>query len=232
MQDLHYKNSEVLALHLAQDLASRMNQTIKDKGRVSLALSGGRTPELLFQKLSLQPIDWGKVVLTLVDERWVEPSDTASNERLLRTHLLQGEALKAWLVPLKNRAASAAEGYMECENRLFAEIPQLDYAVLGMGNDGHTASWFPHSDSLVKALSEDSQAKCLPVLDAPQHQRMTLTWHALMECRHLFLHFEGEDKNATFAEACNVEQIHDELAMPVRKLLNQKQVPLSIYRTV
>ena len=66
----------------------------------------------------------------------------------------------------------------------------------------------------------------------PQHlQRMTLSWNLLSGCRHLFLHFEGTDKDAVFAAASDPAQLHDNAAMPVRMLLSQGDVPLSIYRT-
>jgi len=121
---------------------------------------------------------------------------------------------------------------MECENRLHEQIIRLDYAVLGLGHDGHTASWFPHSAALANAMSSSNAAWCCPVTDAPQHlQRMTLTWNLLSGCRHLFLHFEGPDKDAVFAAANDPAQLHDNAAMPVRTLLSQGDVPLSIYRT-
>lgn len=231
MQDFRFKNGETLAAQLAQDFAERMRKTITKQGKVTIALSGGRTPVQFFQQLSQQPIAWDRVIVTLVDERWVDSSDEASNEYLIRQHLLQNEASNAWLVPLKTKTLSAEEGYMECENRLYEQAPQLDYAVLGMGNDGHCASWFPHSNALTKALDSQGTAKCVPVLDAPEFERMTLTWSYLAQCRHLFLHFEGDEKNQTWQQVIASEQLHDLHAMPVRHLLNQQQVPLSIYRT-
>lgn len=232
MQDSRFNNGEILALHLAEDLAERMRKTIAKQGKVAVALSGGRTPVQFFHTLAKQELDWGKVVFTLVDERWVDISSEASNERLIRTHLLQGKAAKAWLVPLKNAAKSALTGYMDCENRLFSEMPYLDYAVMGMGSDGHTASWFPHSAALPKVLSSESSAKCTPITDAEDVERMTLNWNFLAQCKHLYLHFEGDEKNQVFQQAMASEHRLDVAAMPVRHLLNQQQVPLSIYRTL
>lgn len=232
MQDLQFVNSEKLAKQLAVDLGGRMQRTIEKEGSVVIALSGGSTPVKFLQALALQKIDWKKVTVTLVDERWVDDTDSASNARLIKENLLQGDAKLAWFVPLKNSAASAVDGYMECENRLQEEIKTLHYAVLGMGNDGHCASWFPNSKALPALLDDDQQARSLPVTDAPQFaQRMSLTWGFLASCKHLFLHFEGDDKNATFAKVGSITDIQNIEAMPVRKLLSQHHVDLTVYRT-
>lgn len=232
MQDLQFTNSEKLANQLAADLGSRMQRTIEKEGAVAIALSGGTTPVKFFQALALQKIDWKKVTVTLVDERWVDESDSASNARLVKENLLQGDARYAWFIPLKNSAPTAADGYMECENRLQEEIKALHYAVLGMGNDGHCASWFPNSKALTALLADDQQARCLPVTDAPHFaQRMSLTWSFLASCKHLFLHFEGEEKNATFAKVGSITELQNIEAMPVRKLFAQNQLDLTVYRT-
>ena len=232
MQDLQFTDSDKLAKQLAQDLAGRMQRTIEKEGAVAIALSGGSTPVKFFQALSQQKIDWKKVTVTLVDERWVDKTDSASNARLVKENLLQGEARHAWFIPLKNSAATAVDGFMECENRLQVEIKALHYAVLGMGIDGHCASWFPNSKALSSLLADDQQARCFPVTDAPQFaQRMSLTWTFLASCKHLFLHFEGEEKNATFAKVGSITEIQNVEAMPVRKLFAQNQVDLTVYRT-
>jgi len=232
MQDLRYPDSLTLARQLAGDLANRMRKSIEARGRVCIAVSGGQTPVAFFQALAQQQLPWDKVLITLVDERWVPETDPASNARLVREHLLQQQAAQAYFLPLKNSAADPVAGFMECENRLHEQIIRLDYAVLGLGHDGHTASWFPHSAALANAMSSSNAAWCCPVTDAPQHlQRMTLTWNLLSGCRHLFLHFEGPDKDAVFAAASDPAQLHDNAAMPVRTLLSQGDVPLSIYRT-
>ncbi|MDK2779344.1 MAG: 6-phosphogluconolactonase [Pseudomonadota bacterium] len=232
MQDLRFPDPQSLARQLAGDLAERMRKAINDRGRVCIAVSGGSTPLLFFQALSQQKLPWEKVLITLVDERWVNEDHDASNARLVRANLLQNEALKAYFLPLKNAAATPKDGFMDCENRLHELITRLDYAVLGMGTDGHTASWFPHSQALARALNEAGGAWCCPVDDAPSMpQRMTLSWSLLAGCRHLFLHFEGSAKDAVYAQATRPDQIQNLTDMPVRTLLSQSAVPLSLYRT-
>ena len=231
MQDFQFSTSAALAEHLAKELAERMRHSIRRKGRVAIAVSGGRTPIQFFQHLAAQPLAWERVSITLVDERWLDPNDEASNQYLVHRYLLQGEAANAWFVPLKTTALTPKAGFMECETRLSEQIPELDYAVLGMGLDGHTASWFPRSKALNSIFSRDSGALCYPVEDAPEFARMTLSWTALSKCKALFLHFEGEEKNVTFDIAMNLEQKNEVTDMPVRFLFNQHQVPVLIYRT-
>src|SRR5690554_7633103 len=122
MQDLQFTSSEKLASQLASDLGSRMQRTIEKEGAVAIALSGGTTPVKFFQALALQKIDWKKVTITLVDERWVDESDSASNARLVKENLLQGDARYAWFIPLKNSADRKS-------TRLNSSHVRISYAV-------------------------------------------------------------------------------------------------------
>ncbi|XEH48704.1 6-phosphogluconolactonase [Edwardsiella tarda] len=84
------QSAQALNEQLADDIAARLRQGIAARGQASLVVSGGRTPLGLFARLSQQALDWSRVTITLADERWVAPQDEASNERLVREHLLQG----------------------------------------------------------------------------------------------------------------------------------------------
>lgn len=125
-----FEAREALAETLARDVADELARAIEAKGRATLAVSGGTTPKLFFEKLSVIDIPWSRVSVTLVDERQVPESSERSNARLVRQHLLQNKAAAARFVPLVDNP--------DAEN-----IPAFDVAVLGMGNDGHTASFFP-----------------------------------------------------------------------------------------
>ncbi len=228
--DNRFDNPEDLARQLARGVARRLQQCIDERGHASLAVSGGKTPVLFFQQLAQQSLAWNKVTLTQVDERWVDAQHSDSNARLIQQHLLQGPASDAFFLPLYNGAKDPEDGFMACENRLHELVDQLDLAVLGMGTDGHTASWFPGSSALPSLLDEQSGAWCCPVM-GQEPARMSLTWSLLARCQHLYLHFEGDDKNHTFEQACEPDQQQDIEAMPVRTLLYQSQVPLSLYRS-
>lgn len=135
-----FEAREALAATLARDVAEELERAIEAKGRATLAVSGGTTPKLFFEKLSEIDIPWARVSVTLVDERQVPETSERSNARLVRTHLLRNRAAAARFVPL-------------VDNPDAEKIPSFDVAVLGMGNDGHTASFFPGGDSLAEATS-------------------------------------------------------------------------------
>ncbi|MCI5139356.1 MAG: 6-phosphogluconolactonase, partial [Candidatus Electrothrix sp. AR1] len=145
MVEITFQNPEILVAELADKIGQSLLKSIVAHGRASLAVSGGSTPKPLFKLLSDVDIPWQDVVITLVDERWVDPSDPASNEQLVRQYLLQNRAAAATFIGLKNSSPTAAQGEAQCEQEL-RRIPRpFTVLILGMGNDGHTASLFPGS---------------------------------------------------------------------------------------
>ena len=88
-------SEEVLAQKLALSVSKQLNACIDDKNKACLAVSGGKTPIAFFQQLSQQTIEWSKVTIILVDERWLPTVHTDSNEKLVRDHLIQKNAKQA-----------------------------------------------------------------------------------------------------------------------------------------
>ena len=113
----------MLEKHLCQQIVELLRSGIDTKGEASLAVSGGRTPTALFQQLSEQSLDWSKVTVVLVDERWVYADHEDSNERLVRLNLLQNKAAKARLIGLKTADSTALEGTKELTEKLSALPP-------------------------------------------------------------------------------------------------------------
>ena len=144
---------EALAESFAAFVAGKLAARVAISGRASLAVSGGHTPSRFFEKLSQAPIPWGQVLVTLIDERWVDESSDRSNGALVRQHLLQGPAAAATFVPLYTGDSTPEDGFPALEQALDALSWPLTVAILGMGDDGHTASYFPHGDGLAAALS-------------------------------------------------------------------------------
>jgi 6-phosphogluconolactonase len=208
-----FPDRQSLASALAADMAQHLRSAVEARGRALLAVSGGNTPKLFFDSLSRERLDWPRITLTLVDERCVPDSDERSNARLVKSHLLVGNAASATFVPLyKNERAAASLG-------------AFDAVTLGMGTDGHTASFFPGGDHLAAAL--DPRAKGIVTMKAASagEPRLTFTLPELLKAKHIVLHIEGDDKARALAKAMEPGAVE---AMPVRAVLNAPN-PLVIY---
>lgn len=221
-------SENVLAQKLAGSVGKQLNACLAEKNKACLAVSGGKTPIAFFQYLSQQELDWSKVTVILIDERWLPIDHEDSNEKLVRDYLIQNKAKQAYFLGLKNSADLPSEGIMDCETQLRTQVDHIDVVVLGMGLDGHTASWFTGSNQLAALLDSDTSAWCLPVEDdfLPQ-PRMSLTWRFIKRAEKIYLHFSGEEKNTVFEKAC--VGINEQL--PVSHVLHQAGINISIYRT-
>ena len=207
-----FENREALAKALAARVAAALSRCITLKGVATLAVSGGTTPTLFFEQLSMQQITWAKVSVTLVDERQVPEDHARSNARLVKANLLRHRARDAMFVPLYQNAN--------------AEKLNLDVVVLGMGDDGHTASFFPGGDNLSEALSLNCK-KSIIQMHAPAagEPRLTFSLAKLLAAPALFLHIEGQEKLAVLAKS---KAGIDVMALPIRAVL-QSHNPLHIF---
>jgi len=207
-----------LARKLAEQIALILRQRLEAVPRASLALSGGSTPILLFKALAQQVLDWQRIDIVQVDERWVEPSHPDSNSAQIRAHLLQGEAAVARFHPLYENVASPSAGLGVVCQRLESLSWPLDVVVLGMGNDGHTASLFPDAPELVAAMAEHNGSKLAAITPPQQTQaRITLTRSAIAGARNCILHIQGDDKLATLTKA--LAEPDNWTHMPIRAFL-------------
>ena len=182
----------------------------------------------MFDALSTRELAWDKVSVTLNDERWVDPSDPESNERLVRTRLITGRAAAARLVGLKTAAPSAAQAVVEVEARL-ATLPQpFDVMLLGMGEDGHTASLFPGSTALEASFGGDpARVKAVQAPGARgSAERITLALPALLDSRFIALLITGQSKLDTLRRA---QAPGDPLRLPIRAALSSARAPVHVY---
>lgn len=217
---------DALAEALAAAVADDLRAALAERGRAVLALSGGTTPVRFFQALSVQPLPWKQVHITLVDERWVEEANQRSNAALVRQHLMYGAAAAASFLPLyRDYGDGPEQALTELESEL-AQLPlPLDVAVLGMGSDGHTASFFPGGDWLERALDPAGKARILPMhAPAAGEPRITLTLPVLVAARHLYLHIEGEQKAQVLQEALAAEH-----GPPIAAVLHATNAPVQAY---
>ncbi len=213
---------------LAERVAARLREGLAARGAALLAVSGGSTPKLFFARLAREALDWSRVVVTLVDERWVPATDPRSNAKLVQETLLQDAAAAARFVPLYTGAATPEAGLAEAQARIAALPAPFDAVVLGMGEDGHTASFFPGGDHLAAALDPHGTAKVLP-MHAPGagEPRITLTLPALLDTRALYLLVQGAKKRDLLADVrLGLDGAKD---YPVRAVVLQGKVPLAVY---
>jgi 6-phosphogluconolactonase len=202
-----------LSSALASDVADALQHHVRAKGSSCLAVSGGSTPKLFFETLSRFDVPWSKITVTLVDERQVPESSPRSNARLVRENLLQNSAAGAEFVPL-------------FENPDAESIATLDVVVLGMGSDGHTASFFPGGDKLNEALNPKTGKRVVEMsVPAADESRLTFTLPALLDASLLCLHIEGQEKRDVLNKALAEGPVE---AMPVRAVLRSKK-PLTLY---
>lgn len=225
IQFLSFNDADALVTRLAAQIGTILRTAITQKGYATIAVSGGRTPQPLFAALSKLELAWDKVTITLVDERWLAPDHPQSNARLVHQYLLQNHASKARFIPLYQDDTNAESAVAERNAALSAMPLPLDIAILGMGEDGHTASFFPHAPQLHEALDSEQPCCFVNPPEAP-FERITLTLKTLLKTPHLFLHISGAAKLPVLVSALEGS---DTLTMPVRALLHQQVQPMQIF---
>lgn len=222
-----FKDGAALAEGLADRVADALAEAVAARGRATIAVSGGSTPKAFFKALSTRDIDWAKVTVTLVDERFVPADNPRSNHLLVADNLLQDKAKAAQLLPLYRDAGSAEEAAKIVTADAAALGNPFDVAILGMGTDGHTASFFPGGSRLAEAISADTPRGVITMeAEGAGEPRLTFTFASLQDARLLVLHIEGQGKKDVLAAA---ESDGPEADMPIRAILRRAATPVDIY---
>ncbi len=214
-----FADLDALSSSAADELAQLAHEAVAARGVCSIALSGGSTPKRLFQLLASRGRDalpWDAIDLWFGDERTV-PSDHAdSNYRMAREALIEPLRLDpARVHRMRGEASDLEEAARDYERALVAAAgspPILDYVMLGMGSDGHTASLFPGSPG----VDERERFVILNPIDSPlakgKATRLTMTAPVLCAARHVRFLAAGGDKAATLAAV--LEGPHDAARYP------------------
>lgn len=240
MKESIYGSREALVADFSQKIVAILSQSISQNGAASILVSGGSTPLPLFKTLSESDLDWSKVTISLADERWVEPTDAASNEKLVRENLLRNKASQAIFIGMKTPHKDANDGLEELNSRFSSMSWPADVLILGMGEDAHTASLFPCSKQIEEGLSTQEKLLAVTPTTAP-HQRMSFSLNALVQSKNIFLHLTGDSKksvldkalsgvdlslieNASSKESASLKQ--NTLEMPIRAVLQNAEVEL------
>jgi 6-phosphogluconolactonase len=193
-----HPDAEAVAAAAAEHLAEAARRASAERGKFRVALSGGSTPRLLYQRLALPElgaaIDWRRWEIFFGDERSVPPDHPQSNYRMVN---------EAWFsrVPLPASSVHRIQGELdgaEAAVRYEAELGDqpLDLVLLGMGDDGHTASLFPGT----AALSERERRVVATKSPVPPFDRVSMTLRALNEARAIVFLVTGAAKTKRLAQ--------------------------------
>jgi 6-phosphogluconolactonase len=214
---------------LAGHCLALIRQGLLATGDVSILLSGGSTPLPLYHALASAPLPWTHIHPALVDERWVDPGDTASNEAAIKSAFKDNQSALSNFLGMYKPAVTAAEAASTCSDH-YRRLPPPVFCLLGMGNDAHTASLFPGAEGLAAAFA--SMQWCAAIEAIPSAvtgantTRMTLTPWGILQARHLILLFTGEAKRSVYEQAL---QQNDPEKLPISYFLHQKARPVEVF---
>ena len=215
---------------VAKKIAQELRAATTARGQATLAVSGGKSPIALFELLREQALDWSQVTVLLVDERCVPHDHADSNTALVRQHLLRGTAAAASFptlfdtVPTDWNDTALCDLVASANQRLSSIHFPLDVVVLGMGEDGHTASLFPAAPGLAQALTSVGPMAWVRPATAP-HARLTLTLPVLLAARHLHLPIAGDAKRKVYQEAAKASNPD----LPISLLLNHPACTVQVW---
>jgi len=197
----------------AAKFVSIAREAIKKRGKFSVALAGGSTPKGLYQLLADEKfrslIDWTKAFFFFGDERNVLPDDAESNFRMANENLLKPleihtDNIFRWQTELENAEEIAADyerKIKEFFNLSENEFPRFDLILLGMGDDGHTASLFPHTE----ALNETEKIAVENRVEKLNTTRLTLTFPTINNAANVIFLIDGEKKAEVLCEVLTGE---------------------------
>lgn len=183
---------------VADEIVATIAEAVAERGSCAVALAGGSTPSAIYRCLAKPPrvseVDWVKVKLFWGDERWVPRGDTQSNFKMTHETLLgqiSGTGPKIFPVPTDEASpAAGAAAYAATIRRELGDVPVFDLVILGIGEDGHTASIFPHSPVL------QGGATVCAAVEQPEEKkpRITLTPDVLFGARRIIFIVKNDSK--------------------------------------
>ncbi|WP_262689704.1 6-phosphogluconolactonase [Kordiimonas aestuarii] len=204
---------------LEEDTSEALSRAIRRNGRAAWAVSGGSTPKPLFEAMAQVALPWEDVQVALVDERWVDTNHPRSNEAFMRGALQTGLAAEAHFVGMKSKHDNPWEAAADVNKRYSSLAQPFASVLLGMGSDGHTASFFPDAEGLEAALDMRKDALCVALtakkseVTGDEVDRMSLSASAIAASPHIALMITGEEKKTVLERA-----LEKDTHLPVARL--------------
>ena len=220
-----FDSIETASVALAGHIAERLEIAVAQRGNASIVVSGGTSPLATFRALRRYKLPWHKVTVVPSDERLVPPDHEDSNSGMLRREFMQEEAASAKLLSLADAAVPDDTHLASLNARLGKLARPLDIVLLGLGDDGHTASLFSESSDIADALNGTDFC----VVQEPAHleiARLSLTPALLLDAREIILLFFGAEKRAVYDCAVAGGDVEE---MPIRFVLQQQVTPVSTF---
>jgi 6-phosphogluconolactonase len=218
-----FPSREALFDAAASVLVSALNDAVAKRGQAGFAATGGSTPAPVYDRLATLTAPWDKITVTLTDERCVPPSDSGSNEGLVRRHLLVDKAAKASFAPLYFEGAGQQEAADRAQAGVAKVLP-FGVVLLGVGPDGHFASLFPGNPALEAGLDPKTERTVIAVpvgSPAPDLPRISLTFQALIQSSLIVLLVTGDTKRTLLEGPVDP-------SLPIAAILNQDRAPVRI----
>ncbi len=209
----------------AERIDIALQRRLASHERASVIVCGGTTPAATFDRLANKDIPWHRVDILLSDERWLPAIHQDSNEKLVRTHLLQNFATTANMLSVFAENVTPDERAGQLDQQVAELSNSYTIGLLGMGADGHFASLFPDADNLKAGIDMNSRRTYIPITtSASPYPRISMTLAALTASDELLLLFFGEEKRQIYRQA---RQRKNEY--PVSHLLSQDHTEIDAF---
>ncbi len=193
-----FSSKDQLDQALCGDLVKIIQQAISENGSANILLSGGSSPIHLYELMSNLNLDWSKVKVGLVDERFVDASNEFSNEKMIREKLIQNYASKATIFGMVDNSIDQMENLKTITSKYKDFYNQLDLVLLGMGEDGHTASLFPNDEVSEQLLRSSEIGIYNTISPNYPNNRITCSAAMLLQAKNIILMLSGEKKLHVF----------------------------------
>ena len=215
-----FPTREAQAQALANAVVAGLDEALTIRPRALLAVSGGASPRPFLMQLARLPVAWRDVDITLVDDRWLPPTHDESNARLVAETLLPHASGAHWL-PLVDTRTSASLQVCTLNDTWAHGVPQV--CVLGMGEDGHTASLFADAPQWHDAITTREKFVLVHPQRAP-HVRVSWSLAALAASERLMLQIQGPAKRAVLEAA--QDEVQDNA---ISRLIHREGVSLDVF---